>query len=165
VAADEAPRGAPNDELLRDYAERVAALLNGAGFPRMPARVLMALTVSETGLTAAELAERLDVSAGAISGAVRYLQTVTMVHRVSQPRSRQGVYELHHAWYSASMAQTRIYDAMISISADVVELAGGPDSAVGGRLDELVSFYRFLRRRVPELLTEWDEQRKRERQT
>jgi len=73
------------EQRLNDYAERTAALLHRTGFPRMPARVLMALTVAESGLTAAELAERRDVSAAAISGAVRYLQTLAMIHRFPNP--------------------------------------------------------------------------------
>ena len=59
-----------------DAAEQAAAMLTAAGMPRMPARVMMALVGSpDEGYSAAELAERLGVSAAAVSGAVRYLQT------------------------------------------------------------------------------------------
>jgi DNA-directed RNA polymerase specialized sigma24 family protein len=55
-------------------AEQAAALLTAAGMARMPARVMMALVGSpDEGYTAAELGERLGVSAAAVSGAVRYL--------------------------------------------------------------------------------------------
>ena len=46
----------------------------------MPARVFAALLIApDARLTAAELAERLQVSPAAISGAVRYLVQVRMV--------------------------------------------------------------------------------------
>ncbi len=148
---------ARDEERVREYAERTAAVLAGAGFPRMPARVLMALTVAETGLTAAELAERLDVSPAAISGAVRYLQTLAMVTRVPRPGSRRDLYEVHDSWYSASMAEMRVYDAVISLSEDIVGAAGGTSTAAGARIDDLARFFRFIQRRILEVLAEWVE--------
>jgi DNA-binding transcriptional regulator GbsR (MarR family) len=145
------------DDKLRDYAEHASALLNGAGFPRMPSRVLLALTVADGGLTAAEIAERLEVSAAAVSGAVRYLQTLAMVRRVSQPGSRRDVYELpNNSWYAASMSETRIFDAMITLTEAVLPSVGAEHSEVKERLDEMLGFFRFVRRRLPNLLEEWD---------
>ena len=66
-----------DEQGVADFVEQTASALTAAGFPRMPARVLMALMVAETrGLTAQELGDRLGVSAAGISGAVRYLQNV-----------------------------------------------------------------------------------------
>jgi DNA-binding transcriptional regulator GbsR (MarR family) len=151
---------ARDEERVREYVERAAAVLNGAGFPRMPARVLMTLTAAETGLTAAELAESLEASPAAISGAVRYLQTLAMIHRVSRAGSRRDAYELPaNSWYAATMAETHVYDAMIALAEDVVDAAGGPRSDAGARLIELSDFFRFVRQRMPELLAEWARQR------
>ena len=56
------------------FVEHFALLLDEAGVPRMPARVFAAILADDAGrLTAGELAERLQVSPAAISGAVRYL--------------------------------------------------------------------------------------------
>lgn len=146
-----------DEQVLRDYAERSASLLVGAGFPRMPARVLMTLMVADGGLTALQLAERLDASAAAISGAVRYLQTVAMLTRVPKQGSRRDLYELpQNAWYSASMSENRLYDAMLALSLPAIDAAGGTDSAAGGRIQEMTEFFRFVQRRLPELLGEWD---------
>lgn len=151
---------ARDEAKLGDYAERAAALLTGAGFPRMPSRVLLTLTVSEGGLTAAQLAERLEVSAAAISGAVRYLQSMAMVRRVSQPGSRRDVYELiDNPWYSAGMNEDRFYGAMISVADGIPEAAGGLGTEVGARVVEMVDFLQFIKRRLPELLVEWKESR------
>ncbi|QDZ15592.1 GbsR/MarR family transcriptional regulator [Humibacter ginsenosidimutans] len=148
---------ARDEQEARAYVERTAAVLNGAGFPRMPSRVLMTLTAAETPLTAAELAERLHASAAAISGAVRYLQTLAMVNRVSQPGSRRDVYELpQNAWYAATMAEGRIYEAIITMSEAAVDAVGGAASQAGRRVQEMADFMRFVQRRMPELLEEWN---------
>ena len=75
------------DHAGSEPAEQAAAMMTAAGMPRMPARVMMALVGSpDEGYTAAELAERLGVSAAAVSGAVRYLQSIHIIHRL--PASR-----------------------------------------------------------------------------
>jgi len=150
---------ARDEQALRDFSERMSAALTAAGFPRMPARALMALTISETdGLTAADLAEQLAVSPASVSGAVRYLQTLGMVRRVSQPGTRRDIYELpqHNPWYTASMRTSTMYDAFLALAPTGIAAAGGPDSMVGTRLTDLSGFLSFVKRRLPELLEEWN---------
>jgi hypothetical protein len=147
---------ARDEAKLSEFAERSAAVLTSAGFPRMASRVLMALTVSETGLTAADLAERLSASAAAISGAVRYLQSFGMVHRVEQAGSRRDVYELpDNPWFAAGVSEDRIYGTLSSLAEGMPEAAGGSDTVVGARIAEMSDFLQFFRRRLPELLDEW----------
>jgi DNA-binding transcriptional regulator GbsR (MarR family) len=149
---------ARDEKKTAEYVEHSAAVLAAAGFPKMPARVLMTLTASESGLTAAELAERLGASAGAVSGAVRYLQSLGMLGRVSQPGSRRDLYVLpHNPWYQASMTENRVYDVLIGLNEGAVEVVGGPESNAGVRVQEMADFMRFVQRRLPELLREWDE--------
>src|SRR5688500_19294450 len=72
-----------------DTAEQAAGMLTAAGLPRMPARVVMALVGSpDAGYSAAELADRLGVSPAAVSGAVRYLQSLRMIQRLARPGDR-----------------------------------------------------------------------------
>jgi DNA-binding transcriptional regulator GbsR (MarR family) len=153
---------ARDEQALRDYAERTASFMVAAGFPRMPARVLMALTVSDRdGLTASELAEQLSASAAAISGAVRYLQTLAMVRRVSQPGSRRDLYELpHDPWYTASMQKNPMYDQVLSLAASGLDAAGDADDAAHQRITEMMSFFTFIQRRLPEVFDEWREWKK-----
>ena len=69
-------------EQVRAFVEHLALVFTDWGFPRMPSRVLITLMAAdEEALTAAELAERLDVSPAAISGAVRYLIHIGMLQR------------------------------------------------------------------------------------
>ena len=75
---------------LFDYIERFAAVLVVAGFPPMPARVFVALLVTDSGhLTAAELAALLQISPAAVSGAVRYLIQLGLVHKERVPGCRR----------------------------------------------------------------------------
>jgi predicted transcriptional regulator len=141
-------------------AERAAAGFAAAGFPKMPARALMALVSSEEGsLTAAELGERLGVSAAAVSGAVRYLQTVGFVHRISQPGSRRDLYALYDdEWYIVSMRKSPIYQSLAALT-DAIADALPAGSSAGSRVTEMGRFYRFLAARMPALLDDWERQR------
>lgn len=141
-------------------AERAAAAFAAAGFPKMPARALLALVSSERGsLTAAELADRLGASAAAVSGAVRYLQTVGFVQRVSQPGSRRDLYALHDdEWYVASMRNSPIYEKL-AVLTDATAEALPEGSAARARVTDMGRFYRFLNARMPSLLNEWERER------
>jgi predicted transcriptional regulator len=141
-------------------AERTAAAFAAAGFPKMPARALLALVSSERGsLTAAELADRLGASAAAVSNAVRYLQTVGFVQRISQPGSRRDLYALHDdEWYVVSMRNSPIYEKLAALT-DATAEALPEGSAARSRVTEMGRFYRFLSARMPALLDDWERQR------
>lgn len=152
----------PAARRLPDSAENAAAVMIAAGFPKMPARALMALVMSDDGsLTAAELAESLGASPAAVSGAVRYLQTVGFAHRVSQPGSRRDRYALpDNMFYVATLRQNPVYERLANLSSAMAEdLPEG--SPARGRVDEMAHFYRFLMTRLPELLDEWELERPR----
>lgn len=151
---------ATDERALTDVLEHSAAVLTAAGFPKMPARVLMALTVTESaGLTAAELAERLGASAAAISGAVRYLQTVGIIRRVSQTGSRRDRYELPGDWYSSLVKNSPVYGVLADQADAGLAAVGDPDSPATLRLRDMAGFYRFLQGRLPHLLDEWEQLR------
>ena len=150
---------ARDERALRDAMEHSAAVLAAAGFPKMPARVLMALTVADAGgLTAQELADELGVSPAAISGAVRYLQTLGYVRRTAQAGSRRDRYELPaDLWYGASFRQSPLFDSLASLLDRAVEAIDDPASPASQRSEEMARFYRFLGTRMPSLLDEWED--------
>ena len=84
-------------------------MLDEGGVPRMPARVFAALLATDSGrLTAAELAEQLQISPAAVSGAVRYLIRSASSAASASPGSRRDVYRLHDdLWYEAIVAARR----------------------------------------------------------
>jgi DNA-binding transcriptional regulator GbsR (MarR family) len=149
---------ARDERALRDFAERTAGMLAGAGFPRMPARVLMTLMISDAEwLTAQDLAERLGASAAAISGAVRYLQGLAMIRRVTVPGSRRDGYELpDDLWYTASLQPNNsLYDALIVLCNGALEAGIDSDDPALPRLTDMRDFFEFTKRRLPQLLEEW----------
>src|SRR5690349_18190 len=89
-----APRPLPR------FVEVFANVLFEAGVPRMPARAFAAVLATDSGrLTAAELAEALQASPAAISGAVRYLTQVELLAREREPGSRRDVFVMRDdAW-------------------------------------------------------------------
>jgi DNA-binding transcriptional regulator GbsR (MarR family) len=141
-----------------DTAEQAAGMLAGAGMPRMPARVMMALVGSpDAGYSAAELADRLGVSPAAVSGAVRYLQSLRMIQRLSRPGDRIARYDLmDDGWHSIVTANapmyTKLAEAMEAIAADN---ADAPLSVA--RALRVADFMRFLAERMPQLVVEWEQ--------
>ena len=158
VKAGEAAAG--NEAEVHAAVELAGAGFSAAGFPKMPARALMALVSSEEGrLTAAELSGKPGVSAAAVSGAVRYLQTVGFVQRVSRPGSRRDISALHDdEWYIASSRRSPAYQSLAALT-DAVAEALPAESAAGARVAEMGRFYRFLAARMPSLLDEWERER------
>lgn len=150
---------------LRAAAEQTAAVLVAAGFPKMPARAFMALLVSDEGaLTAAELQEELGASAAAVSGAVRYLQTVGFAHRVAVAGSRRDRYELPpYVGFSAVTSAGPTYLRLADLSDAAGEAASDAGSPAADRLHEMADFYRFVADRIPGLVEEWVAMREAER--
>src|SRR4029453_6841410 len=92
-----------DDEAVRRFIERFALSLVEAGMARMPARVFAGVLVAEDGRqTAAELAQLLQVSPAAISGAVRYLTQLRLGARAHEPPGRGDHYRVSSdTWYEA----------------------------------------------------------------
>ena len=154
------PAGTPKQTdavAVRQFVEDMATAFTAWGFPRMPARVLMALMATpESSLTAAEIGDALRISPAAVSGAVRYLQHVGVIQRVGAPGSRRDRYLLpDDAWYTASMTKS---DALVRFAAtadDGVRALGGPDTTAGSRVAEMREFFRFVAAEMDGLLDRW----------
>lgn len=144
-----------------DTAEQAAGMLASAGLPRMPARVVMALVGSpDAGYSAAELADRLGVSPAAVSGAVRYLQSLRMIQRLARPGDRIARYDLiDDGWRSMVTANAPLYTKLAeSMEAIAAENADAPLSVE--RALRTADFLRFLAERLPQLVVEWEASRR-----
>ena len=149
-------RDGRDEEQVRLFVENMALFLSDWGFPRMAARVLMTLMAADEGkLTASELAQRLDVSAAAISGAVRYLQQLQLVARTPVPGSRSDAYEVpEDSWYAAAIVKGGLYRRLADLSDQGVKAVG--DQGEGGRrIAEMRDFFLFLDSEVGALLQRW----------
>jgi len=149
----------PEDPLF-GYLERFSSVLVAAGIPPMPARVFAALLVADSGrLTAAELAEILQVSPAAVSGGVRYLIQVGLVHKERVPGSRRDYYRMpDDVWSDMFRLRDQVMQRWAALVREGIELLGA-DTPAGARLAEHATFFEFVSRELPEVLKRWDEYR------
>jgi DNA-binding transcriptional regulator GbsR (MarR family) len=149
-----------DDAPVARFVERFAANLEESGFPRMPARVFVSLLATDSGsLTAAELAERLQASPAAISGAVRYLAQLSVIGRERDPGSRRDRYRVYDdAWYEAAVRRERLLTRWEETVREGVDVLGA-ESAAGARMAETLAFFEFLRREMPAVLERWRAER------
>src|SRR5215211_2416403 len=148
--------GGRDEEAVMRFVERCALTLTEAGIPRMPARVFVALLVSDDGRrTAAELAEMLKVSPAAVSNAVRYLQQVRLAVREREPGERRDHYRLYNdTWYEAVTQRDEMLRRWQEDMREGIE-AVGADTPAGRRLEETRRFYAFLLDEMPLLMERW----------
>ncbi len=152
------PRRDP--ELVSRFIEQFASLLAEGGFPRMPARVFAALLATDAGhLTAAELAELLQASPAAISGAVRYLVPLNLVTREREPGSRRDRYRVRDdVWYEASIHREHVLARWQShLRMGIATL--GPGTPAGRRMAGTLAFFEFVQGELPALLERWRSRR------
>ncbi|MEW2518980.1 GbsR/MarR family transcriptional regulator [Actinacidiphila alni] len=151
-----------DDDLVevRGFIERFAAEMVEAGMQRMAARVFAALLVSEDGaLSSAELSDTLRVSPAAVSGAVRYLAQVGMVHRERDPGSRRELYRVHNdQWYETFTSRSGVlarWEGTLRSGMDAV----GEGTEAGRRLAETAAFFAFLQKELGAMMDRWREYR------
>jgi predicted transcriptional regulator len=149
-----------SEDPLFGYLERFASVLVAAGIPPMPARVFVALLVADSGrLSAAELARRLQVSPAAVSGGVRYLIQVGLVHKERVPGSRQDYYRMpDDVWSDMFRLRDQVMQRWAALVREGIELLG-PGTPAGMRLAEHATFFDFVSAEMPEVLKRWAEYR------
>jgi predicted transcriptional regulator len=140
------------------FVERFAAVLTEAGIPRMPARVFAALLATDSGrLTAAELAAQLQASPAAVSGGVRYLMGVGMIHREGEPGSRRHHYRVpDHVWDEVVSGRDRLMARWTAVMREGVALLGAGTPA-GARLAESAEYFEFVSAELPRVVARWRE--------
>jgi DNA-binding transcriptional regulator GbsR (MarR family) len=148
--------GQRDEDGARRFVEHMARTFADWGFPRMAARVLMALTsADEETLSAAELAERIGVSPAAISGAVRYLIQIGMVVREPVPSSRRDRYRLvDDSWFEVSVTKMTMFKSVADIAAEGATALGSATRG-GARVAQLRDYFLFVQQELPSLLDKW----------
>jgi DNA-binding transcriptional regulator GbsR (MarR family) len=149
-------QGPRDAESVSRFVEHFAAQLVEAGLPRMPARVFAALLSSDSGArTSAELAEQLQISPAAVSGAVRYLAQVHMLSREREPGSRRERYRVHSdQWYEALTSREAIIKRWEDALREGVASLGA-ETPAGRRLAETLAFFEFIEKDVAGLMERW----------
>lgn len=156
TGANERQRDQRDQQAVGRFIERFAANMVEAGIPRMPARVFAALLVTDSGrLTSFELAELLQVSPAAVSGAVRYLTQTSLISRERAPGSRRDYYVVHDdAWYEASVNRAQLLAQWVNRAKEGVEVLG-VNTPAGRRMEETRAFFEFILEENPALLERW----------
>ena len=146
----------PSPEAVNQFVERFASVMANSGVPFMSARVMGRMLVSPTGtMTAAELAESLQISQPAVSGAVRQLIQVAFISRERLPGSRKDHYRIREDVFAAMLERRNNalgeWEASTRAGADLF----GHDTPVGRRLAEAAEFFNFIHGDLDRMITNW----------
>jgi len=142
---------------LPEFIEKFAAVLVTAGFPPMPARVFVALLVTDTGrLSSAELVDLLRISPAAVSGAVRYLTGLGLVHKERVPGSRREYYRMPaDIWHQVMAMRSQVLLRWTALLKEGIDLVG-PDTPAGLRMQGHAAYFEFLATEMPAIFARWD---------
>lgn len=145
-----------------EFIEKFAAVLIAAGFPPMPARVFVALLITDSGrLTSAELTELLQISPAAVSGAIRYLTGLGLVHKERVPGSRREYYRMPaDIWHQVTMMRAQVLTRWTALLREGIDLVG-PDSPAGQRMTGHAAYFEFLAAEMPGIFARWEEANRR----
>lgn len=152
--------GRRDEEAIRRFIDHFAMAFVDFGFPRMPSRVLAVLSVAEDpGLTAAEIGEKLGVSAGAVSGALRFLAHLGLIVRAPVPGSRRDIYNVPlDAWNT--MVKSGVYQRFADVVNEGVIAVGDETSTAGMRLVDMRDFLLHVQTEMGRVVEEWFAERK-----
>lgn len=137
------------------FAEEYAHMIQLAGMPRMPARVLAHLLVTDSGaLSARELCRRLSVSPGAVSKAIRFLEAFSLVRRERPAGVRQELYHFAGDWAETFSRREELFAPWEDGARRGAQLLG-PQSPAGARMAELAHFMRMVRGTIVQIRERW----------
>ncbi|MEU6427016.1 helix-turn-helix domain-containing protein [Microbispora sp. NPDC046973] len=143
-------------QAVRDFTESFIALLVGQGLPRMEARVLACLYVTDSGaLTAADLVQRLHVSPASISHAVAFLEQQGMLRRERVPGARRERYVIDdEIWLRSMLASLRMNEALVAASRRGAEILGAATPA-GARFESSAELLSLVSEAFRQVVEQW----------
>jgi DNA-binding transcriptional regulator GbsR (MarR family) len=130
---------------VREYEESLTTVFMQSGTPKMMARVMASLLCSNDAgsLTAAELAQRLQVSPASISKAVAFLDSQGLIRRERDERRRERYIIDDDVWYQSMMASVRGTAQVAETARQGVDVLGaGTPAAV--RLENIARFLDYV---------------------
>ena len=139
------------------FADEMGQLFEVMGGSRMAGRVLAVLIVAEEDVvTAADLAERLQASAGSISTATRVLTQIGLIDRVRLPGDRKDYFRTRAGGMDSLMHQRMaVIDSAVRLAERGLEEFGNRDLA-RARLEDMRDFYAWWGRELPALHARWE---------
>ncbi|MEU3777201.1 helix-turn-helix domain-containing protein [Streptomyces sp. NPDC032472] len=148
-AAPRDPSAAPqahgrDAEAVRAYEETLTTVFIQSGTPKMMARVMACLCISDSGsLGASELVQRLQVSPASVSKAVAFLDSQGMVRRERDERRRERYVIDDDVWYQSMMASVRSTAHVAETARQGVGILV-PGTPAATRLENVARFLDFV---------------------
>lgn len=146
-------------QAVQDFTESFTDLLVQQGLPRMMARVLACLYITDSGtLTAADLVQRLRVSPASISHAVTYLEQQGMLKRERTPGARRERYVVDdEIWLRSILAALRMNDVLAGASQRGAEILGAATPA-GARFKSSAELLLLVSEAFRQVMEQWRQQ-------
>ncbi len=131
-------------------------MMVGTGLPRMTARVLTCLYVTDGGsLTATELAQRLQVSPASVSKAVGELEQQELIRRERDTGRRRDRYVIDaDAWFRGWMASARQNTMLADFALRGAQVLGTATPA-GTRMQDIGHFFEHVGRTMIQAAEQW----------
>ncbi|MDX2564754.1 helix-turn-helix domain-containing protein [Streptomyces sp. TX20-6-3] len=131
-------------EAVREFEEVFTTVLIQSGTPKMMARVMACLCLTDSGsLTASELVQHLQVSPASISKAIAFLDSQGLVRRERDERRRERYVVDDDIWYQSMMASARAALQIVETARQGVGVLGSGTPA-GARLEGIARFLEFV---------------------
>lgn len=129
---------------MKEYEEVFTTVIMASGTPRMMARVMACLYITDSGsLTASELVQRLQVSPASISKAITFLESQGLVRRERDERRRERYVVDDDVWYQATIASAQALMQVIETARQGVGVLG-PGTPAAVRLENIARFLDFI---------------------
>ncbi|MGW0431742.1 GbsR/MarR family transcriptional regulator [Micromonospora sp. NPDC003197] len=128
------------------------------GLPRMVARVLACLYVTDSGsLTAADLVQRLRVSPASVSHAIAFLEQQGMVKRERAPGGRRERYAIgDEVWLPSLLASLQMNEALVAASQRGAEIFGAT-TAAGARFESSAELLLLISKAFGQVMEQWQQ--------
>ncbi|GAA5021486.1 GbsR/MarR family transcriptional regulator [Actinopolymorpha pittospori] len=141
---------------VQDFTESFTDLLVQQGVPRMMARVMTCLYITDAGiLTAADLVQRLRVSPASVSHAVTYLEQQGMLRRERTPGMRRERYVIDdQSWLRSLLATLQMNNALMAASQRGAEVLGVGTPA-GARFESTAELLLLVSESHRKAIEEW----------
>ncbi|MCZ4557769.1 helix-turn-helix domain-containing protein [Rhodococcus maanshanensis] len=141
---------------VQEVAESFTELLIQQGLPRMEARVLACLQITDSGaLTAADLVERLRVSPASISHAVAFLEQQGMLRRELVPGGRRERYVIDdEIGLRNLLTAVQMSVALAAASQRAAEILG-PTTPAGARFESSAELTLLVSEALRQAMEQW----------
>jgi len=156
-----------SSEIREDFIAEMSRVLENFGLPHMVGRVFSALLIANPPeKTAQELADELQASRGAISGAIKMLELMQMVDRKRKPADRKDYFSVRpNAWSSAFMNEIMGIALLRKLAEKGLRIIDSNDPKVSRGLRDMRDMAAFAEEEFPALWEKWTKYQEKRKQS